>query len=319
MDGDPMETTPVHLRPLGVGEVLDVALKLVWQNAGTFVRIVLVVVVPLQIVISLLFASGTSEIHTTRFTLAGQTFSETRVDNSGALIAAFAIAGVLTVLMLPLASGACYRAVAAAYLGEPVSWRASLGYCFRRLHSVLWLLFLNALVVLIGSLFCVIPGIYLAVAFAVALPVLLDEGTKGRRALGRSRQLVRGYWWRTIGVIVLGYLLTSILTWGLGIGLQAAVHEPLDSTGGVIVNVVVSAVSRVITTPFAAAFVTVLYFDLRVRKEAFDLQLLAGRVGVEPPPGALAAPAGPPLARPPSSEPPFWPPPPGWKPGGDGS
>jgi hypothetical protein len=97
-----------------------------------------------------------------------------------------------------------------------------------------------------------------------------------------------------------------------------------------------------IATPAAAAFITVLYIDLRVRKEGFDLLLLARRLGVErapgeapppflpelpspgsqppfwpPPPGWVPGPAPPfdPAPPPPSEQPPFWPPPPGWKPG----
>jgi hypothetical protein len=88
---------------------------------------------------------------------------------------------------------------------------------------------------------------------------------------------------------------------------------------GVVVNIVAGTVSSVLTTPFVAAFVTVLYFDLRVRKEAFDLQLLAQRIGVDPPAGALLAPSAP-LVDDRGDEPPFWPPPPGWKPrSGQGS
>ena len=77
--------------------------------------------------------------------------------------------------------------------------------------------------------------------------------------------------------------------------------------------------ASLIATPLSAGFVTVLYFDLRVRKEAFDLQLLAGQIGLEPGEGAS------PAARfeertprreelDPDDQPPYWPPPPGWKP-----
>jgi hypothetical protein len=70
-----------------------------------------------------------------------------------------------------------------------------------------------------------------------------------------------------------------------------------------------------LTTPFTAAIAVVIYVDLRVRKEAFDLQLLAGQLGVDPPEGlsttyAPLLPADPPSG----SQPPFWPPPPGWTP-----
>ena len=46
-----------HLRPLGIGEILDVALKIVWRNAGTLVRAVVFVVLPVQIISALLGAS----------------------------------------------------------------------------------------------------------------------------------------------------------------------------------------------------------------------------------------------------------------------
>jgi hypothetical protein len=64
----------------------------------------------------------------------------------------------------------------------------------------------------------------------------------------------------------------------------------------------------------------VLYFDLRVRKEGFELELLAQRVGIAPPEGTTFAPS--PIPPPPpvlgDDQPPFWPPPPGWRPGGGG-
>ncbi|MDP1794532.1 MAG: hypothetical protein Q8K63_10405, partial [Acidimicrobiales bacterium] len=66
-----------------------------------------------------------------------------------------------------------------------------------------------------------------------------------------------------------------------------------------------------------AAIITVLYIDLRVRKEAFDLELLAETVGVDP--AGLPTPSF--LPEPGSTDdddqPPFWPPPPGWKPRSD--
>jgi hypothetical protein len=79
-----------------------------------------------------------------------------------------------------------------------------------------------------------------------------------------------------------------------------------------IVRSVANIATSVVVTPFSAAVITVLYFDARVRKEGFDLELMARRIGVEPPARVdeLLAP------EPKSEEPPFWPPPPGWQPGG---
>ena len=71
-----------------------------------------------------------------------------------------------------------------------------------------------------------------------------------------------------------------------------------------------------ITTPYSAAVVALLYFDLRVRKEGLDLQLLARDAGVERDPDApLPAPLhGDEWTPEERAQAPYWPPPPGWKP-----
>ena len=309
-------TTPTQLRPLGIGEVLDVALKIVWRNAGTLIRVVVFVVFPVQVISALVTASAApSRLNTGTGTFGGSgTLSGNEV---GAVVAAVVVVLVLSLLSATLASGACFRAVASAYLGERTGWRQSLGYALRHVHSLLWVTFLSALVAGLGLIACVVPGVYLWVGFSVAVPVLLTEGTRGRKALGRSRALVQGFWWRAFAIAILGYLLTGLLSGvisGLVVGVTT-VSSGEATLAGIVVSIVSGTVSKVLTTPFVAAFITVLYFDLRVRKEAFDLQLLAQRIGVEPPPGALAPPPPPPPEQP-SDQPPFWPPPPGWRPGG---
>jgi hypothetical protein len=301
-----MESQAPQLRPLGIGEILDVAMKIVWRNAGTLLRIVVFIVLPVQIAAAVITVSATS---TSKGGLSGN-------DVAAAVVAAVA-AGILTWVGSTLASGACFRAIASAYLGHRTEWRDSFRYAVQRLPSILWVTLLAGLATLLGFILCILPGIYLAIGFALAVPALLTEDVRGGRALGRSRELVRGYWWRVFAVVVLGYLLSGILGGVIQgvVGGISTVNTARDSLVGAIVSIIAGTVSTLVTTPFVAAFVTVLYFDLRVRKEAFDLQLLAERIGVEPPAG---------LPMPPSSgsgdhddeEPPFWPPPPGWKPGG---
>ena len=231
--------------------------------------------------------------------------------------------------------------MADAYLGEEVGWRSSLRFALRRLPAVVALALLSGIIVGLGTLLCVIPGIYFYVAFAVAVPVLLVEGAGPSRALGRSRELVRGRWWGTCGVAVVGYLLVSIVSLALtGLVVGVAFANPARNTvTGFVLNTLAGTIGSMIATPAAAAFITVLYIDLRVRKEGFDLLLLARRLGVErepgqklpsflpepapagsrppfwpPPPGWEPGPALPEPQPPPSDQPPFWPPPPGWKP-----
>jgi hypothetical protein len=305
-------TAPTQLRPLGIGEVLDVALKIVWRNAGTLVRVVVFVVFPVEVLSALVTASAApgSLNSGSRFGSG----SSSSASDARAFAAATVVVLVLGVLSSTLASGACYRAIASAYLGERTGWRESLSYALRHIHSLLWVTFLSGLIGIVGLVLCIVPGVYFWVAFSLAVPVLLTEDVRGRRALGRSRELVRGYWWRVFAIILLGYILSGILSGAISavvVGVST-VQAGQASLLGIVVSIVAGTVSKLLTVPFVAAFVTVLYFDLRVRKEAFDLQLLAQRIGVEPPAGALAAPSQPVEDE---GKPPFWPPPPGWKPG----
>jgi hypothetical protein len=331
------------LRPLDLGEILDVAVKIATRNKGTLVRVVLFVVLPAQILIALVDVSALPDYRPTR-SLFPSTSGATTANEAWTQAAASLVTLVVGFLAGQFATGACFRAVAQAYLGLEAGWRSSLRFAARWFPSIFWIVVLGGFLTVIGLLFCLIPGIYLAVSFAVALPVLMSEGQRGRKALGRSRALVRGRWWKTLLVLIVGGFLAAFLSGMISAAISAVGFatgsEPVSAF---FITAVAGTAGALVSTPFSASYHTVLYFDLRVRKEAFDLQLLASRLGVEPPPGweptpiqppgpprptppYLPPPPGwevtPPAAPPPPPEtppdqPPFWPPPPGWKPGQD--
>ena len=181
-----------------------------------------------------------------------------------------------------VATGATYKAVADAFLGGEPNWKRSLAYAFKRAHSLLWVTLLGGLLVLTGTVLFFIPGLYLGVAFAVVIPAVMTEDVRGRAALRRSRRLVKGRWWRTLTLLVLGAILSGVLFYAAVLMVPVVTGNAGPRTVvGVVVDALTSTVLSALTIPFAAAYVTVLYFDLRVRREAFDLQLLALEVGVD--------------------------------------
>jgi hypothetical protein len=293
------------LRPLGIGEVFDVSIKIFRGHAGTLIKLVTLVVVPISIVAGLIELSALPQ---------GDDLYTADNDELGTYIAGFVIATLLSYLATIVATAACFKAVADAYLGQQPTWRDSLGFVLRRLHSVLWITLLITLILIPAFIACILPGVWLAVAYSVAIPARLTEGVKGFKSLQRSYRLVRGRWWATFAIVALGYLLTAIVGGALGavVGGISAFDTTEFTTTSVVATVIASIISDVVTIPFIAAFLVVLYVDLRVRKEAFDLQLLAEQIGVEPPEGIGPPPE--PAPPEPGEEPPFWPPPPGWKP-----
>jgi hypothetical protein len=315
------------LRPLGVGEILDVGIKIYFRNARTLFRIVLFVVLPTQILVNLIQVSALPEGVSSSYTFEPTpSFTSDRTSLSGrettTLITGFVIALLLNALAGKLAQAACFRAVTDAYLGEGSGWRSSLRFALRRLPAVVAVSILSTIFIALGTIACIVPGVYLWGAFFVAVPALLVEGIGPMRALRRSRELVRGRWWGTFGVALLGYVLVFIVGGTLsGLVLGLAFASPAQNTAtGFVLNVAATTISSMLTTPAVAAFAIVLYIDLRVRKEGFDLYLLARRLGVEPTEAGASTLLPPePAVYADGEQPPFWPPPPGWKPSSGGA
>ncbi|MFP5362193.1 MAG: glycerophosphoryl diester phosphodiesterase membrane domain-containing protein [Thermoleophilia bacterium] len=316
----PGDGTRPRLRPLSLGEILDVAIKICLAHWRTLIKAVLVVVVPVQIVGTIVNADYT--VDSFEFGAGSSQTPEETLEQFNQYLGGLAIAGVLQGLAVLLATAACLRAIAQAYLGEETDWRSSLRYALRLAPSLLLLTLLYGLGLIVGFLLLILPGIWLYVAWAFATPALLVEGLRGRKALGRSFALVKGRWWRTCGVLVVGFLLAAIVSTVVQAVFVVGILVGEDNDALVLVlSAIAGIVGLAVSTPFQAALLTVLYFDLRVRKEGFDLELLADEIGgtVQPDAAAAGARAAPATVLPPAEAvdrtgAPYWPPPPGWQP-----
>ncbi len=291
--------TAPNLRPLSIGEVVDASVKVYTRNALTMFKLVAIVVIPVQL-LSLVVNLSTAP--------DPDAFVDTQPDigDFAPFAAGLLVGGILSFIATTLATGACFKAVSDAYLGGRPDWRESLAYARSRLESLLWVSFIAALLGGLAFLLFIIPGIYLTVAWTVAVPVLLFEGTRGLKALGRSRALVRGRWWPVLGALVLGYILffiiTAILTAILGGLLSVGAGDSL--TANLVVQTLVGIIGAVVTTPFQAALIAIIYFDLRVRKEGLDVALLTERMASPTASGSESGwsgefPGGGPESRPP--------------------
>ncbi len=262
------------MKPLSVGELLDAAFSAVRRNFGTLVLCTLVIVVPVSILNTLVLASSNEAA----FDFAGQ--STLTDDDLGLALGGTAITNLISLLAQTLTAAACLRAIGGDIVGSPAGAGASLRYAFGRFLPLLWVAILYTLALIGGVLLCIVGIVWTWVLFSLATPALLFEDKRGTAAMGRSRQLIADHWWRVFGVLVVGFLIVGVLSAMLG-GLLGSViladsnNTLLNATVSTLVNIAALAV----TTPFTAALTAYIYFDLRVRKEGFDLALLARGIG----------------------------------------
>jgi hypothetical protein len=278
-----------ELRPLGVGEILDVAIKAYARNARTLITIAAIVGVPFELlsgVIQLSVASSPDQVGSFGVSTGGMTGSVSR-----AQVAGLVVTGLIGFLVTLVVTAATVKAIGDAYLGREPSVRDSLLFAVRRTRSLLWLYLLEGVGLTFAFIALFVPGIWLWVAWSVATPVLLIEDVRGSRALRRSFRLVRRRWWPTFAVQVMALVIVGVASF-VASGLLTAIPLAVDDSSvllRVIASTLASAFAVALVQPVQGAITTILYFDLRVRKEGLDVALLASRLGF---PEAADSPVG---------------------------
>ena len=165
-----------------------------------------------------------------------------------------------------LMQGALVHAVSEQYFKQPVGIGQAYRFAWRRLGSLVGAGFLAGLAV--GAMWMTVIGIPAAIYFGITWvfvwQVALLEGCGPRAALRRSSALVKQSWWRVLGIMLLFGLIAGAISGVLG-----------------IIPVLGSIVGAILSAPVAIIGSTLLYYDLRVRKEGYSLEVLAGELAVE--------------------------------------
>lgn len=208
------------------------------------------------------------------------------------------IASWITILISLFSIGALLFAGAQSYLGNQIT----AGTAFRQIARRFWsYLGSNILYILIvGLLTITIIGIPFAIYFAVrwgfyAQAVLIEQ-TSATNALRRSSELVKGTWWRVFGILfaifLLAFMIQTILQFSLlfGFGLTQVIGgeegllkmfqrlfvPELTTWEGLVNYIIQSFINYVVTSlmlPVGIIGSTLLYFDQRIRKEGFDIEM----------------------------------------------
>lgn len=281
---DAVAGTPVTpMRPLGVAEILDGAVRAVRRNArASFAMSVPLAIVRTGLVATMQLAAVNGSTGTASLQLLGQ------------LLISGLFGTILTGLLAPVFTG--------ELLGRRCTASQALAQVGRAGFGLAILALVVAVAEEVGLVVLVIGGAWLWGIWAVAAPALVIERTGVRGALGRSFDLVKDEYWRTWGIRTLRWLLTTVL--GLFVALPFTLLAAyltgtnllnLASTGiddpSVYVTIVAigNLVSVAITSPISAAVDTLLYTDLRMRREGMDIVLTLPPIAPETMPGIAGA------------------------------
>lgn len=237
-----------EIRAMSFGEILDTGFQLLRNHFQLLVGLSLVLYIPIGL-LNLVIEGMTAQ--------PGET---------GAAILVTALPLILTIIVAgPIVGAAITYALGRLYLGENVSFGDALGAAFAIVVPLMGTSILAYLIMFLGLMLLVFPGVYLAFAFFLIPQVMVLEGSFGTAALRRSHELMKGNKGRALGIFLIGSIIVGVLTAGLQLVLG---FVPYLGTIG-------SSVAQAIGGVYMSAISIVLYFDIRCRKEAFDLAHLA--------------------------------------------
>ena len=172
----------------------------------------------------------------------------------------------LAALMVTVPAGysAVMYAVFQAAMGRPINVGESLGVGFRKLPRTIPVMFLTVLIVLVGFLLLVVPGIILAYVLMFTLPVVTVENLGITETLRRSAQLTKGFRGMSFGV----GLVLSIINFAASFAVAL-----VGTTGALptILNFVLSVVSGGLGLVCYGA----LYYAVRSFKESIGVDAIA--------------------------------------------
>jgi hypothetical protein len=283
----------MELRPRTVGEILDIAFKLYTSNIRKLLIISAVVFIPIGI-IQLFVASGSGIDTIDLFDPDAMARGELPSGFTGFIGGTLALS-LISLIGTLFVQGASIKLFAGAFQGIDQTWQDSVRFGIDKSLLILGTALLSALGSGIGLIFCLVPGIWLWTSWYVAIPALLVEGTRPIAALTRSFQLVKQRFWPVLGVGFLAWLISQVVVQllGLVVSLVAVVPSIMEAAetgtldGGVYgASVLAGTAASIVTVPFLAAVAVAVYFDLRVRFEGFDIEMLNRQSGnLEIPPG----------------------------------
>jgi hypothetical protein len=285
------------IRPMSFGEILDGSLTLYRRNFGVFLRLAIAsLIVPVLLIAYFMI-----------FMVNQLMMAVMMMMIDPVLIAMIVLIVVTYIVGTLMMTAGTIRVISDSYLNRPTTFGQAIGLGV----SKIWPLFIVGIAkgILLALLGIVVGGvlavggpmmagsgavgvvvlvvlailgvwfcIWVAAGYGVTTPVVVLETLGGSfEAFGRSWGLTRGSRGKVVGLFIVATLLFSVVPQFILQFIAGAVMT--GSPGAGMAILFASYLLPIVLYPAISCVVTLMYYDLRVRREAFDLQMLSQQLG----------------------------------------
>jgi len=277
-DSSPPPKKRSYIRPLDFGGIFEVSFK-IYRDAWK--QLLLIPAAVGLIFMSVLLVAGLAFVAPVTTYFEGFT-------NEGwnpGVIPAFVITSIIVFIAIAVAvagliNAAVTQVVANAYLGRKVATKEALKAGFFAGLPVVIIQLVTGLIAGLGLFIFILPGVMLWTMWSAAVPVAVVEKKGPFASMGRSWQLMQGRMWRSLGVYTAAWFVIVAIVASLrsptartqqfAFDREALTALPPIEPWQLGLDFLLSMVGSWITYPVLLIFATVIYFNQRVEKEAFD-------------------------------------------------
>lgn len=163
------------------------------------------------------------------------------------------------------------RLVNGSVMHQTVNLKETESLAWHDIVSFFWVSVLTSLVVAVGFLAFIIPGIIFGIWFAFATTIFALYHVKGRAALSQSKALVAGRWWKVCWRVIIPYGLYVLVIAGVTIFIELALGAPnsfkeLQTYSGPWWSSLAEAIPSLLFLPFGPAILVTVLHDLEAHK-----------------------------------------------------
>jgi hypothetical protein len=292
-----MESAPEAFKPRSFGQIIGDSFGAYLIDIAEYIATASIVIIPVALCSGGLWALGD--------------FARTAADGSSNLgrdlvaVLPYAVGTfLLSMLAYPLMQGALIHATEQKRLGQSIGIRQAYLSALRHAGRLIgaWLLTGLLLAAMMASLFCLffallegfrwlyiltavlalgVPfGLFFTIKWLLVLQMVMLEDSRAIQSLTRSSALVTGNWWRSLGIWILLSFAPAFVA-GIAVTALLALWEDPNAFAVIVLRGVFPAL---LIVPLSTIAQTLLYFDLRARRERYISQIMGGGVEVPPAP-----------------------------------
>jgi len=274
----------LKLRPMGIGDILDSSFRLYKSNFAKFIHIMAPIYI-ISFIAGIIYQMAVYGFHFPK----AQTPFALGVATVGMVFAL--IFGLLVFLLEFVALGALVYSVSGSYLGKDIVYGDAYKSVWKQFWPLIGVGVLSWIMITAGSFMFYIPGIILGIFLSLVVQVMVLEKEGVGSSISRSFELVAYCLWKAVLVCLVAYAVVFVATgivvlpfivWGFirSFSGEATPQMPL---GLAILHLAFNYTAKLFTSPFRMVALTLLYYDIRIRKEGFDLEVMARSLGYQTP------------------------------------